>query len=157
MQLIGSSLHLVTWMDSTSWSCTTAGSHDSRNQSPMCRLPDAVPPCMPNHNLLVPEHSQPSSAPKAVPEAGEEEDSYQPGRYGNVSWRGREQNHGVAQPLPFTEVDRTSYPAKGKNNRHIAGNLANVASSERYLLCKTTLTNFRPVVLEAQLMYPLHG
>ena len=81
-------------MDSTSWSCTTAvtdaGSHDSDNQSPMCRLPMLYHQVCRINNLLVPEscvpetHSQPSSAAKAVPEAGEEKGSYQPGRYENL-------------------------------------------------------------------------
>jgi len=81
-------------MDSASWSCTTAvtdaGSHDSGISPQLCRLP-----MLWNDNLLVPEshgvsylrhtvNRHPSSAAKAVPEAGEEEDSYQPGRYGNV-------------------------------------------------------------------------
>jgi hypothetical protein len=56
MQLIGSSCILVTWMDSTSWSCTTAvtdaGSHDSGISPQLCWLPML---CLRNHNLLVPE------------------------------------------------------------------------------------------------------
>src|SRR5271154_2925658 len=54
------------------------------------------------------------------------------------------------------EVSKTA--SKGaQNSSHCPGNeRCAVASSERYLLCKTTLTNFRPVVLEAQPMYPLH-
>jgi hypothetical protein len=90
---------------------------------------------MPNHNSLVPESYRvpylrhmvnPSS------EAGREEDSYQPGRYGNVLG---EVESRTMELLSRCHLLRSiaRHALQRESNRHIEGNFANVASSERYL------------------------
>jgi hypothetical protein len=149
-------LHLVTWMNSTSWSCTTAGIDAG---SPMLYLQVCqITICWYlNHTgfrngdtrstVIRPLVQYPRLAKRKNPtsrvdmEMFLERPSAEPWSCSAIAIYG-----GRSHVMPL----------KGENNRHIAGKFGIVASSERCLFCKTTLTNFCPVVLEAQPTFPLH-